>query len=59
MVIAEQCLCFCYLQPAEGRNCIADEHYLPTFFNVSNPFQLLFAFNFLDPLLSFLSIVMF
>jgi len=22
------------LQPAEGRNCIADEHYLPTLFNV-------------------------
>jgi hypothetical protein len=25
----------CDLQPADGRNCIADEHYLPTLFNVS------------------------
>ncbi|OEL22290.1 hypothetical protein BAE44_0016692 [Dichanthelium oligosanthes] len=25
------------LQPAEGRNCIADEHYLPTLFNMVDP----------------------
>jgi len=26
-----------YCKPAEGRNCIADEHYLPTLFNMVDP----------------------
>ncbi|KAG8069947.1 hypothetical protein GUJ93_ZPchr0006g42120 [Zizania palustris] len=26
-----------YCKPAEGRNCIADEHYLPTLFNMLDP----------------------
>uniref|UniRef100_A0A2N9IP17 Uncharacterized protein n=1 Tax=Fagus sylvatica TaxID=28930 RepID=A0A2N9IP17_FAGSY len=26
-----------YCKPGEGRNCIADEHYLPTYFNIVDP----------------------
>ncbi|RVX07766.1 hypothetical protein CK203_021901 [Vitis vinifera] len=32
------CWLFSLLQPGlEGRNCIADEHYLPTFFHIIDP----------------------